>query len=47
MVERNARVGDNWALRYDCMRFHIVTASCEMPYLREHPPLALHLRAGV
>ncbi|KAI1134738.1 FAD/NAD(P)-binding domain-containing protein [Hypoxylon sp. FL0543] len=34
MLEKNAQVGDNWMTRYDCLRFHIPTASCEMPYLR-------------
>ncbi|PWY75074.1 FAD/NAD(P)-binding domain-containing protein [Aspergillus heteromorphus CBS 117.55] len=33
MAERNARVGDNWALRYDCMRFHIPTAFCDLPFM--------------
>lgn len=33
MAEQNARVGDNWALRYDCMKFHIPTSSCELPYI--------------
>ncbi|KAF5571498.1 K+ transport flavoprotein [Fusarium pseudoanthophilum] len=35
MAERNARVGDNWAKRYDCMRFHVPTSSCDMPYMSE------------
>ncbi|KAH0370707.1 hypothetical protein KCU65_g2268, partial [Aureobasidium melanogenum] len=34
MVDRNVFVGDNWALRYDCMRFHNPTSFCELPYLR-------------
>lgn len=33
MVDRNACVGDNWALRYDCMKFHLPTAFCELPYM--------------
>ncbi|KAJ3549049.1 hypothetical protein NM208_g709 [Fusarium decemcellulare] len=33
MVERNARVGDNWGRRYDCMKFHVPTSFCEFPYL--------------
>lgn len=33
MAERSARPGDNWALRYDCMKFHIPTAFCELPYM--------------
>ncbi|KUI67911.1 putative indole-3-pyruvate monooxygenase YUCCA10 [Cytospora mali] len=32
-AERNARVGDNWALRYDCMKFHIPTSSTDMAYM--------------
>ncbi|KAF5617232.1 K+ transport flavoprotein [Fusarium tjaetaba] len=33
MAERNARVGDNWAKRYDCMKFHVPTSFCDMPYM--------------
>ncbi|CAF3616981.1 unnamed protein product [Fusarium graminearum] len=33
MVERNANIGDNWALRYDCMKFHVPTSFAEMPYM--------------
>ncbi|KAL2839732.1 hypothetical protein BJY01DRAFT_250332 [Aspergillus pseudoustus] len=33
MVDRNARPGDNWALRYDCLKFHIPTSFCELPYM--------------
>ncbi|KAB5531374.1 hypothetical protein GE09DRAFT_973608 [Coniochaeta sp. 2T2.1] len=33
MAERNARVGDNWALRYDSLRFHVPTSFCELPYM--------------
>ncbi|RDH29913.1 monooxygenase [Aspergillus welwitschiae] len=33
MVDRNPCPGDNWALRYDCMQFHIPTAFCELPYM--------------
>ncbi|KAF4452312.1 putative flavoprotein involved in K+ transport [Fusarium austroafricanum] len=33
MAERNAHVGDNWALRYDCMRFHVPTSACDKPYM--------------
>ncbi|KAF5592964.1 K+ transport flavoprotein [Fusarium subglutinans] len=32
MAERNAHVGDNWAKRYDCMKFHVPTSFCDMPY---------------
>lgn len=34
IVEKNAQAGDNWALRYDCLRFHIGRHSAETPYLR-------------
>ncbi|KAF4431021.1 flavo involved in K+ transport [Fusarium acutatum] len=33
MAERNARVGDNWAKRYDSMKFHVPTSFCDMPYI--------------
>ncbi|KAL4736214.1 monooxygenase [Aspergillus similis] len=33
MADRNARLGDNWALRYDCMQFHVPTAFCDLPYM--------------
>ncbi|KAL5044159.1 hypothetical protein BDW71DRAFT_209566 [Aspergillus fruticulosus] len=33
MADRNARPGDNWALRCDCLRFHIPTAFCDLPYM--------------
>ncbi|RSL52688.1 hypothetical protein CEP54_010767 [Fusarium duplospermum] len=33
MAERNPRVGDNWALRYECMKFHIPTAFAELPFM--------------
>ncbi|KAJ5894696.1 monooxygenase [Penicillium taxi] len=33
MLEQNPHPGDNWALRYDCMQFHIPTSYCELPYL--------------
>lgn len=36
MAERNAAPGDNWASRYDCMRFHVPTSVCELPYMRKH-----------
>lgn len=35
MAERNARIGDNWAKRYDCMKFHVPTSFCDMPYMGE------------
>ncbi|EEY19378.1 flavin-containing monooxygenase [Verticillium alfalfae VaMs.102] len=36
VIEKNPQTGDNWAKRYDCMRFHIGKNYCQMPYLREH-----------
>ncbi|CBF89179.1 uncharacterized protein ANIA_00586 [Aspergillus nidulans FGSC A4] len=33
MADRNAHPGDNWARRYDCMRFHVPTAFCDLPYM--------------
>lgn len=36
IVDRNQQPGDNWALRYDCLRFHIAKSNCETPYLRMH-----------
>lgn len=35
LIEKNKKVGDNWALRYDNLRFHIGNGFCETPYLRE------------
>ncbi|KAJ4397786.1 hypothetical protein N0V93_002023 [Gnomoniopsis smithogilvyi] len=33
IVDRNPQPGDNWALRYDCLRFHIGRHSCATPFL--------------
>lgn len=33
MAEKNPCPGDNWALRYDCMKFHIPTSFCELPFM--------------
>lgn len=33
IAERNSHVGDNWARRYDCMKFHVPTSLCELPYM--------------
>lgn len=33
MAERNVHAGDNWALRYDSMRFHVLTSLCHLPYM--------------
>lgn len=38
VVDRNQRTGDNWALRYDCMRFHVYKSFCELPYIRKIRP---------
>lgn len=35
VIDRSANVGDNWASRYDCMRFHVYKSFCETPYIRE------------
>ncbi|RAH46720.1 putative flavoprotein [Aspergillus brunneoviolaceus CBS 621.78] len=39
MAERNSQVGDNWARRYDCMRFHIPTSFCNFPFMPYGPEL--------
>ncbi|KAK3897970.1 hypothetical protein C8A05DRAFT_38453 [Staphylotrichum tortipilum] len=47
MLERNANVGDNWALRYECMRFHVPTSACELPFMPYHKHLHTpHLLSG-
>ncbi|KAK4238556.1 putative indole-3-pyruvate monooxygenase YUCCA4 [Achaetomium macrosporum] len=33
MAERNRQPGDNWALRYDCLRFHVPTEYADLPYM--------------
>jgi len=33
VIDQNANNGDNWALRYDCLRFHTGKSFNEMPYL--------------
>lgn len=33
VAERNPRPGDNWGRRYDCMKFHVPTSLCDMPYM--------------
>jgi thioredoxin reductase len=33
MADRNANVGDNWALRYDSLKFHVPTSYCGLPYM--------------
>lgn len=35
VVDRLARPGDNWATRYDSLRFHIAKSSCHPPFLRK------------
>lgn len=35
MLKRNPRVGDNWALRYENLAFHVPTSMCDMPYMRK------------
>ena len=36
MVDRAENPGDNWAIRYDCMRFHLLTSTCELPFMRKN-----------
>ncbi|KAK0625029.1 hypothetical protein B0T17DRAFT_654842 [Bombardia bombarda] len=44
MIDRNAHPGDNWALRYDCMKFHIPTSFCHLPFMNyDDELLAPHL----
>ncbi|CAD0083617.1 unnamed protein product [Aureobasidium vineae] len=33
MADRNAHVGDSWALRYESLKFHVPTSFCELPYM--------------
>jgi cation diffusion facilitator CzcD-associated flavoprotein CzcO len=35
IVEKNAKAGDNWANRYDSMRFHVYKTACDPPYIRK------------
>lgn len=46
MAERNAHAGDNWALRYDSMRFHIPTSFCHLPYMSESRSINLDGRTA-
>ncbi|PVH93133.1 FAD/NAD(P)-binding domain-containing protein [Periconia macrospinosa] len=34
VLDHNANIGDNWAKRYDSLKFHVPTSNCEMPYIR-------------
>lgn len=40
IVDKHPQPGDNWALRYDCLRFHIGRGNAETPYLSRFPSLA-------
>ncbi|TVY75931.1 putative indole-3-pyruvate monooxygenase [Lachnellula suecica] len=40
MLERNPRVGDNWALRYENLAFHVPTSFCDLPYMAYDKKLA-------
>jgi len=42
VLDRHARVGDSWAHRYDCLKVHVPTSNCEMPYTCK---LLLHLQS--
>ncbi|KAK3939378.1 hypothetical protein QBC46DRAFT_459705 [Diplogelasinospora grovesii] len=33
IADRNAQAGDNWALRYDNLQFHVPKLYCDTPYL--------------
>ncbi|KAI1764529.1 FAD/NAD(P)-binding domain-containing protein [Hypoxylon sp. FL1150] len=47
IIDRNAEVGDNWILRYECLTFHIPTSGTELPYLRYDKKLQTpHLLTG-
>ena len=35
VVERLSRPGDNWATRYDSLRFHIGKGNCNPPFFRK------------
>ncbi|KAI1319509.1 hypothetical protein F5Y16DRAFT_101419 [Xylariaceae sp. FL0255] len=32
LADRNDKIGDSWLQRYDCLRFHLPTSMCELPY---------------
>ncbi|RAH49265.1 flavin-containing monooxygenase [Aspergillus brunneoviolaceus CBS 621.78] len=38
VVERNARVGDNWRVRYDSLRLHTIRNWSHLPFERTFPP---------
>ncbi|KAF2445316.1 FAD/NAD(P)-binding domain-containing protein [Karstenula rhodostoma CBS 690.94] len=33
VLDRNTNIGDNWAKRYDSLKFHVPTSNCEIPYI--------------
>ena len=39
VLDKNAQPGDNWAQRYDCLKFHIQKSVCQTPYLRKYQSL--------
>jgi cation diffusion facilitator CzcD-associated flavoprotein CzcO len=57
MADRNANIGDNWALRYDSLKFHVPTSYCGLPFsgypaelqdkILKRDDLAAHLRKYV
>jgi cation diffusion facilitator CzcD-associated flavoprotein CzcO len=47
VVEKNANVGDNWALRYDYLKFHTGRGWAEMPYLRKSSSLPFPLSHSI
>lgn len=32
LADRSPKIGDSWMLRYDCLKFHVPTSNCEMPF---------------
>lgn len=44
IIDRHPQPGDNWRLRYDCMRFHVAKSYCETPYLCKCPDIYLWMK---
>ncbi|KAH9203185.1 hypothetical protein DL95DRAFT_350116 [Leptodontidium sp. 2 PMI_412] len=44
LIDKNRNIGDNWALRYDNLRFHVPKSFVETPYIRypDEAPNLLH-----
>lgn len=41
VVDRNSEIGENWTRRYDCLKFHVPTSNCELPFSGELDPRTL------